>query len=79
MAISRAVERLIEARDAVDEMFLTYSRPEVVRGNIKSLSQMALIGGRLDAIIRRQYVRDREARRRDMRALTEVPEIGPGT
>lgn len=79
MAISRTVERMIEARDAVDEMFLIYSRPEVVRGNFESLSQMALIGGRLDALIRRRLQHEREARQRDARALREVPEIGPGT
>ncbi len=56
--------RLEAMRDHVDEKFLAYAKPETLHGNFESLSQLALIGGRLDKFIREERTARRQARSR---------------
>lgn len=58
-----SIEYLTERRDHVDELFLTYVRKETLMSNIPDLSRLALIGGRLDTMIRREQARQRTSRR----------------
>lgn len=63
MPISEGTLRLMEMRDAVDEKFVAYARPETLSGNYASLAHLALIGGRLDTIIRRNLAHERKERK----------------
>lgn len=53
------LEKLIARRDLVDEMFLQYSDKERLNNNLTALGNLALIGGRLDTMIRRVGARER--------------------
>ena len=53
------LEKLIARRDLVDEMFLQYSDKERLNSNLAALGNLALIGGRLDTMIRRVGARER--------------------
>lgn len=55
-----ALERLMRMRDRVDCDFLEYAETGKVLNNLAALSQLALIGGRLDTLIRRQIAHDRK-------------------
>lgn len=57
------LDKMIQARDQVDDMFLEFATPGKMSGNYESLSHLALIGGRLDTLIRRE----RAARRKPPR------------
>lgn len=61
--ISEGTLRLMAMRDSVDEKFVAYARPETLSGNYESLAYLALTGGRLDAIIRRNLAHERKTRR----------------
>lgn len=54
---------LLQRRDAVDERFLYYSDRALIAGNTQALAQMALIGGRLDTMIRRERAAERARKR----------------
>lgn len=60
---SKEMSALIERKVTVERLFLEYTDPKVLRGNISSLSQLALIAGRLDVMIRRQADHDRKSKR----------------
>lgn len=62
---SNLTRDLVERRDAVDEKFIEFSHPSKIAGNYKSLAQLALIGGRLEHLIRRSREYDRKQRRND--------------
>lgn len=59
-----ALKRLTDTRDNVDDMFLAYVTPQNLLPNLEQLSQLALIGGRLDKIIRDERTARRQARSR---------------
>lgn len=65
MPVSEGTLRLIQRRNHVDEKFLDYARPEKLSGNFESLAHLALIGGRLDTIIRRKLAEERGKARRE--------------
>lgn len=60
---SQTMSALLMRKEEVDRLFLEYTDPKVLRGNISSLSQLALIAGRLDVMIRRQADHDRKSKR----------------
>lgn len=63
MPISEGTRRMMDMRDAVDEKFLAYAKPETLHGNFESLAHLALIGGRLDRLIQKNLAAERKSRR----------------
>lgn len=63
MGISERTQKLMEARDRVDEKFLEFVSPATLNGNYDGLAKLALIGGRLDAIIRRNLAQERNEKK----------------
>ena len=51
------LDTLLQHREKANGLFLEYVGK--IPGNLESLSQLALIGGRLDTLIRREVVRRR--------------------
>lgn len=60
MSDNRYLEELLDRRAKADALFYTYSDPRVMQANIPVLSQMALVAGRLDVLIRREQARTRK-------------------
>lgn len=54
---------LIARQRAMDDLFILYSAPRMMQGNLKALSEMALVANRLDVLIKRE----RAANLRSMR------------
>lgn len=55
---------ILERRNSVDEQFMVFSGKDRIVGNIEALASLALIGGRLDALLRRSMAEDRAGKRR---------------
>lgn len=60
---------LMRRRDEVNDMFILYSDKSRLKSNIEALSQLALIGGRLDVMIRRRMQATRRMDRRQVGQL----------
>lgn len=65
------IAELLARRDRVNELFLEYSDPRKMQANIDGLAGLALIGGRIDALIRQHGVRTRDLARRQHRSETK--------
>ncbi len=52
------IQYLRECREEVDRLFLEYAAPNLLRANIISLGNLALIGDRLDKMIREETGRN---------------------
>lgn len=55
------MEDLLARRDAVNELFLDFTAPGKMTGNFTPLANLALIGGRLDKLIRDELAERRRA------------------
>lgn len=61
------IRRMMAARDRVDEKFMAYATEQHALGNnLEALSKLAIIGGRLDKIIRDQIALDRKSAYREI-------------
>lgn len=52
------IQYLRDRREEVDRLFLEYAAPNLLRANIISLGNLALIGDRLDKMIREETGRN---------------------
>lgn len=71
------VAALVKARDKVNSIFVHYAGEATLASNFESLSQLALIGGRLDKLIRdegsRVAAERRQSRfREDVKQFTDI-------
>lgn len=54
------LNQMIQDRDRVDAMFLEFTAFGKMSGNYEALAHLALIGGRLDTLIRRELAARRK-------------------
>lgn len=67
------INGLLERKISIDDQFMYYSHPSRVKSNYQALANLALIGGRLDALIRQAGVRNRETIRNAHRTPGGMP------
>ncbi len=60
---SQTMSALLMRKEEVDRLFFEYTDPKVLRDNYALMSQLALIGGRLDVMIRRRAEHERKSKR----------------
>ncbi len=61
---AEGIARLTAMRDNVNEKFLAYASDDSLIANLQPLSQLALIGQRMDSMIRQHWQAVQSSRRR---------------
>ncbi len=67
MCSKEELEGLLSRKRMIDRLFITYSEDKMLAGNFQTLANLALIGGRLDAMIRQHGMKTRDLARRKHR------------